>query len=126
MEADLARTLVLGAAVTVLSAAAVVAATPSKTKVHGFSVTGTVVFLEQPAKKMTVRTSSGRQVSLVWTGATKTVGGPVKSGLRVTVRYLEKDGKNIATSIQVVAERPAAVAAMATPTVTAAVAPAGR
>jgi hypothetical protein len=102
-----------------LPALALGANPPSKSKVHGLSVTGTVTTYEEPAKKMVVKTSAGKQVPLVWTGATKTVGGPVKSGLKVTVRYLEKDGKNIATSIQVEGAKPLEAAAAPTPTATA-------
>jgi len=113
----------LAAASILLPASAFGATPPSKSKVHGLSVTGTVVSVEELSKKMTVKTGAGREVALVWTDATKTAGGPVKPGLHVTVRYLEKDGKNIATSIQVVSEKPASAAASATPTVTASAAP---
>jgi hypothetical protein len=122
-EADLAKTFSLAAASILLAAAAFGATPPSKSKVHGLSVTGSVVSLDEPAKKMTVKTNAGKQIALVWTDATKTAGGPVKSGLKVTVRYLEKDGKNIATSIQVVTEKPATAAASASPTATATTAP---
>jgi hypothetical protein len=89
-----------------LAAAAFGANPPAKSKVHGLSVTGTVASLEETAKKMVVKTTAGKQVPLVWTGATKTVGGSVKAGARVTVRYLEKDGKNIATSIRIEPDKP--------------------
>lgn len=114
-----------------LLAAAALADTPSKSKAHGLSVTGTVVSVDGMAKKMTVKTSAGKQVSLVWTGATKTAGGTVKAGVKVTVRYLEKEGKNIATSIRVETAEPAAASlsappAAATPTATASAAPRSR
>jgi len=103
-----------------LAAAAFGANPPSKAKVHGFSVTGTVASVEEAGKKMVVKTALGKQVALVWTGATKTVGGSVKAGVRVTVRYLEKDGKNIATSIRIEPDKPleaaASTPAAATPT----------
>jgi hypothetical protein len=104
-----------------LAAAAFAANPPAKSKVHGLSVTGTVASVEESAKKMVVRTSAGKQVPLIWTGATKTVGGSVKAGARVTVRYLEKDGKNIATSIRIESDKPAEAVApsAATPTATA-------
>jgi hypothetical protein len=103
-----------------LAAAAFGANPPSKAKVHGLSVTGTVASIEEAGKKMVVKTALGKQVALVWTGATKTVGGSVKAGVKVTVRYLEKDGKNIATSIQIVPDKALEAAAptpaAATPT----------
>ena len=116
------------AAALLLAAAAVEASPPPptttpapKSKAHGLTAAGMVTSLDEPARKMTVKTSSGRQVALVWTGATKTFGGEVRAGLRVTVRYLEKDGKNIAMSIRVEPEKPVESAASgsgATPTAT--------
>jgi hypothetical protein len=35
----------------------------------------------------------------VWTNATTVTGGKVVAGAKVTLRYLDKDGKHIATSI---------------------------
>lgn len=116
-------------AAVLLLAAAAFADTPSKSKAHGLSVTGTVVSVDGAAKKMTVKTSAGKQVPLVWTGATKTAGGAVKAGVKVTVRYLEKEGKNIATSIRIDTVEPAAASAppaAATPTATASAAPKSR
>jgi hypothetical protein len=103
-----------------IAAASFGEAPPSKAKVHGLSVTGTVASVDEAAKKMVVKASTGKQVPLVWTGATKTLGGPVKAGAKVTVRYLEKDGKNIATSIRIEADKPAVATAPAGATPTAA------
>ena len=91
----------LGFAAAVVLAASALGQTPPKSKAHGLSVTGTVVSADAASKKMTVRSSSGKSVPFVWTDATKTAGGTVKAGAKVTVRYLEKDGKNIATSISI-------------------------
>lgn len=104
-----------------LLAAAAFADSPAKSKAHGLSVTGTVVSFDGTARKMMVKTPAGKQVPLVWTGATKTAGGTVKAGAKVTVRYLEKEGKNIATSIRIEATEPSAASApaAATPTATA-------
>lgn len=110
------------AAAFLLAVVALGATPPSKSKVHGLTVTGTVASVEEPAKKMVVKTSAGKQVALVWTGATKTAGGSVKAGVKVTVRYLEKDGKNIATFIKIEPEKPLEAGvpapAAATPTAT--------
>jgi hypothetical protein len=103
-----------------LAAASFGANPPSKSKVHGLSVTGTVASVEEAAKKMVVKTAAGKLVPLVWTGATKTIGGFVKAGAKVTVRYLEKDGKNIATSIRIEPDKPAVASAPAGVTPTAA------
>lgn len=116
-------------AAVLLLAAAAFADTPPKSKAHGLSVTGTVVSVDGTAKKMMVKTPAGKQVPLVWTDATKTAGGAVKSGVKVTVRYLEKEGKNIATSIRIETVDPAAASVppgAATPTATASTAPRSR
>jgi ribosomal protein L16/L10AE len=102
---------VLGLTV-VLLAANLSATTPEKTKTHGFSVSGTVGRIDEAAKTFVVRTSAGKETTLVRTTATKVNGESLKSGDRVAVRYLERDGKKVATSIRV---EPPAVAA-ATPT----------
>lgn len=103
------------AALLLLSAGVFGANPPSKAKVHGLSVTGTVVSVEEAARKMVVKSAAGKQVSLVWTGATKTAGGPIQAGAKVTIRYLQKDGKNIATSIHVGGEKPAVTSGSAAP-----------
>ncbi len=74
----LKRMLVVAAAF--IAAAAALADTPPKSKAHGFSVTGTVVSIDNTALKMSVKTPAGKQIPLVWTGATKTAGGTVVAG----------------------------------------------
>jgi hypothetical protein len=76
------------------------AATPSK-KVHGVALSGRVSKVDAASKTLSVRDSSGREVALAWTGATKMTGGELKVGEVVTVRYLDKDKKHIATTIHV-------------------------
>jgi phage baseplate assembly protein gpV len=90
------------------------AASPDKekTKTHGVSVSGTVTAADDAAHTIVVRNSSGRETTLVRTAATKVNGKGLKVGDRVSARYLERDGKRIATSIRV---EPPAVAS-ATPT----------
>jgi len=100
------------------AAAAGSAATPEKTpkpKSHGYSVNGTVELVD--AKSFVVRSSSGKSTMLVRTTATKVNGDALKAGDRVAVRYLERDGKKVATSIRV--EPPSVATATATPTATA-------
>jgi hypothetical protein len=94
------------------AAPAAPAATP-KPRTHGNALSGTVVRVDDPHKLLVVR-SGGRETSLVMTPATSVHGGPLNTGQRVAVRWLEKDGKHVATSVRV---EPAAVAgATATPT----------
>ena len=91
------------------------AASPEKTpkpKSHGYSVNGTVELVD--AKTFVVRSSAGKSTALVRTTATKVNGEALKVGDRVAVRYLERDGKKVATSIRV--EPPSVATATATPT----------
>jgi ribosomal protein S1 len=94
------------------------AASPEKTpkpKTHGYSVNGTVEHVD--AKTFVVRTNAGKSTTLVRTTATKVNGDALKTGDRVSVRYLEHDGKKVATSVRV--EPPSVATATATPTATA-------
>jgi ATP-dependent 26S proteasome regulatory subunit len=91
------------------------AADPAKTpkpKSHGYSVSGTVELVD--AKSIVVRSSSGKSTALARTTATKVNGDALKAGDRVAVRYLERDGRKVATSIRV--EPPSVATATATPT----------
>jgi hypothetical protein len=72
---------------------------PNKAKTHGYALSGTVSNVDESRKSFAVRTSAGKETRLIWTDATTVVGGKVKAGARVTLRYLDKDGKHIATSV---------------------------
>lgn len=86
-------------------------ATP-RAKSHGYALSGTVVRVDE-AKKLLIVRAGGRETSLVMTPATSVHGGPLAGGQRVAVRWLEKDGRRVATSVRV---EPAAMAGAATPT----------
>jgi len=109
--------VIAAVAAAALLSAGFAAASPDKekTKTHGFSVSGTVAAADEAAHTLVVRASSGKETTLVRTTATKINGKGLKVGDRVSARYLERDGKRIATSIRI---EPPAVAA-ATPTATA-------
>jgi hypothetical protein len=92
--------------------------TPTHPKSHGYSLAGVVVRVDAVAKTFAVRAGSGAEMTLVRTGATRVQGEPLKAGDRVSVRYLEKDGKKIATSVRV-------ETALASAAVTPTAAPAG-
>lgn len=100
-------------------AATLAVAEPSKTpahpKSHGNSLAGVVVRVDAAAKTFVVRAPSGMETTLVRTGATRVQGATLKPGDRVAVRWLEKDGKKIATSVRV----DSAALAAATPTASA-------
>src|SRR5260370_14490276 len=93
------------------------AAVPSKAKVHGFSLSGTVARLDEGKKTLSVRNAGGKETTLVWTNATSVSGGKLGVGQAVTLKYLDRDGKHIATSIRI---GPAPGVAAPTPAPTAA------
>ncbi len=68
--------------------------------------------VDSAASNFVVREGSGRETRLRRTSATHVTGGNLKPGARVAVRWLEKDGHKIATSVRV--EAPAI--AVSTPT----------
>src|SRR5215470_977662 len=97
----------------VLLAAPAPAPTAAKPKSHGNALSGTVMRVDSSsASTFVVRESSGRETTLRRTSATHVTGGSLKPGVRVAVRWLEKDGHKIATSVKV--EAPAIAAS--TPT----------
>ena len=93
-------------------AAAAPGASSEKQRSHGYSLSGTITRVDEAAKTFVVKTVAGKETALVRTTATKVNGEALKAGDRVAVRWLERDGKKIATSIRI---EPPAVAA-ATPT----------
>jgi hypothetical protein len=74
---------------------------PSKAKTHGYALSGTVASVDEKGKTFVVKNAAGKGTSLVWTTATTVVGGQLKPGASVTLRYLNKDGKHIATSVSI-------------------------
>jgi uncharacterized protein YndB with AHSA1/START domain len=58
--------------------------------------------------------AGSRETTLVMTPATSVHGGHLVEGQRVAVRWLDKEGKHVATSVRI---EPPAVAGTATPTV---------
>ncbi len=95
------RKLVLIVGFPLLAALALGAAAPSKAKVHGFALSGTIVSLDNAKRTLVVRGASGKETPLVWTSATSVFGGKLETGQAVTLRYLDRDGKHVATSIRV-------------------------
>jgi hypothetical protein len=74
---------------------------PSKAKTHGYALSGTVASVDESHKTFVVKNASGKDTMLVWTDATTVVGGKLKAGEKLTLRYLNKDGKHIATSVSI-------------------------
>ena len=82
-----------------LAAALSGAPAPNKARTHGYALTGTVSSVDENRKSFVVRNAAGKETRLVWTNATTVAGGKVMAGASVTLRYLDKDGKHIATSV---------------------------
>jgi hypothetical protein len=72
---------------------------PNKARTHGYALSGTVSSVDEGRKSFAVKNAAGKETRLIWTDATTVSGGKVKAGARVTLRYLDKDGKHIATSV---------------------------
>ena len=87
--------------------------TPTHPRSHGYSVVGVVIRMDVVAKTFSVQTQAGVETTLVRTSATKLNGKALAAGDRVAVRYLERDGKKIATSVRI--EPPAVATVTVTP-----------
>jgi hypothetical protein len=68
-------------------------------KAHGMLVRGSISALDASAKTFTVKRSNGKTTDLVWNEATKTGKTAPSVGENVSVRYMVKNGKNVATVI---------------------------
>ena len=82
-------------------AAAAPGASSEKPKSHGHSLSGTITRVDEATKTLVVKTAPGKETTLVRTTATRINGEALKAGDRVAVRWLEHDGKKIATSIRI-------------------------
>ena len=77
------------------------AKTPTRPKSHGYSLAGVVMRVDVAAKTFVVRANTGVETTLVRTSATHVPGELLRPGDKVAVRYLERDGKKIATSVRI-------------------------
>ncbi|HEX8169417.1 MAG TPA: hypothetical protein VF824_02625 [Thermoanaerobaculia bacterium] len=83
---------------------------------HGRAVHGTLSAVDQTAKTLTVKPSKGAAVDATWNEATKVNGGSLAVGEMATMKYMVKDGKNVATVINVQKAQAAKPAKAATKT----------
>jgi len=92
------------------------AKTPAvRAKAHGISLSGRVSGLDPAKKTFSVRDLAGHETALVFTAATKVSGGDLKVGETVTLRYLDKDTRHIATTIRISAPLPPSAGGSAAP-----------
>jgi len=68
---------------------------------HATTMTGTVSAVDQKAKTFSLKTDAGSETPITWTSATRVRGGALKDGDHARVSILQKDGKNVATSIRI-------------------------
>ncbi|MGE5276799.1 MAG: hypothetical protein ACM3SU_07375 [Acidobacteriota bacterium] len=87
-----------------LLAAGVASAAAPNGKSHANTLLGTVTVVDTAARTLVVKDSRGKETRLVWTSATHVTGGELKQGEKVTVRWLSREGKKIATVVKVHAE----------------------
>ncbi len=107
----------LALALAALGAAPAARPTPTpKARSHGRAVEGRVVSVI-PHRSFVVRTAAGEDAALVLTGATHLSGPPLAPGQAVSVRYLAREGKKVATSVRVEAGQsaPPTATALASP-----------
>jgi cold shock CspA family protein len=89
----------LGAAL--LLATGFAGAEPTTAKSHARTLTGTIATVESAGKGLTVRDDHGKDTRLEVTSATRITGGTLQPGQKVTVRWMLRDKKNIATAVRV-------------------------
>jgi hypothetical protein len=101
------RTLV---ALTVFAAMLFVASVATAKSAHAMTISGTVSAVDQNAKTFSLKDARGKETPITWTAATRVRGGPLKDGERANVSVLQKDGKNVATSIRIASAKTTAKA----------------
>jgi hypothetical protein len=91
----------LGLALALLLAGGIASAEPPASKSHANTLSGTVSSVDATRKNLLVKDAGGKETSFVWTGATHMTGGTLKVGEKVTVRWMAREGKKIATVVKV-------------------------
>ncbi|MGN6185079.1 MAG: hypothetical protein ACTHQM_15670 [Thermoanaerobaculia bacterium] len=97
------RIATLFAALFLLSFAAF-GATPAKAKAapsHGMKFRGSIVSVDEKAKTFEAKDAAGKTANFAWNDATKAPKSPLAAGQNVSIHYMEKGGKNVATVITV-------------------------
>ena len=65
------------------------------------TVVGTITHVDTSAKSMTVKDSSGAEVTVTWNDSTKLVSGQPQEGANVTVTFDANESGSVAKSIAV-------------------------
>jgi len=85
----------------VFAAALCVASAATAKSAHAVTLSGTVSAVDAKAKTFSLKDDKGKEIPITWTAATRVRGGSLKDGERANVSVLQKDGKNVATSIRI-------------------------
>lgn len=111
------RIMQLVAVLFLFSAVAVFASTPAKAPApsHGLKFRGSVVSVDEKAKTFSAKASNGKTMDFAWNEATRAPKSPLAAGQNVSVHYMEKEGKNVATVITVTPPQAAAHVTKAAP-----------
>lgn len=88
-------------ALAIFAAVLCVASVATAKGAHAMTITGTLSAVDQNAKTFSLKDASGKETPITWTTATHVRGGELKDGERANVSVLQKDGKNVATSIRI-------------------------
>jgi YD repeat-containing protein len=87
-----------------LCLSAIALAAPDGDKNMQGTVTGTITKVDTAAKTLTIKEASGNETTVYWDEATR-VSGDLKEGSMAQVSCSEKDGRKLATSINVKAAK---------------------
>ena len=82
-----------------LAAPLVLGAPPSKS--HASPLAGTIASVDPAHRSLVVRESGGRVTRVVWTAATRISGGALKAGEKITLRWVAREGRKVATVVRV-------------------------
>ena len=88
---------------------------PPSSKSHAHSLSGTVAAIDGPGRTLTVRDAKGKETKVQTTDATRVSGGKLEPGAKVTVRWMLRDHKSIATAVRVHAPEPERTASATVP-----------
>jgi hypothetical protein len=97
--AQLFAVLFLFSAVSAFAATSATKAAPAPS--HGLKFRGSVVSVDDKAKTFAAKDSAGKTMDFAWNDATKAPKAGIASGQNVSVHYMTKEGKNVATVITV-------------------------
>jgi hypothetical protein len=104
-EFEMRKRFVALSAIVLVCLATLAVAAPDPSRSESKTITGVISHVDMNAKTVTVKDSSGTEVTVYMNDATK-VSGDLREGSNVRVETKDQDGKTWATSIDVSAKKP--------------------